>query len=171
MSIICNKTLLFTADIVTWKIKKDNITCWYSRWQYFGSNNGLYRMYPGREWQTNFVGFYEDYDPRVRPWYIAATSGQKDVIIVIDCSRSMAGKKFSMAKSIAITVLNTLTKQDYVNVICGQEPYYDAVGKCVFIYSFPWNVSNCFDLLTFLKRQNIQKRRLESAFACGIDKL
>ncbi|XP_028402985.1 voltage-dependent calcium channel subunit alpha-2/delta-1-like isoform X1 [Dendronephthya gigantea] len=101
------------------------------RWQYFGSNNGLYRMYPGREWQTNFAGFYEDYDPRVRPWYIAATSGPKDVVIVLDCSHSMSGKKFNMAKSIAITVLNTLTKQDYVNVICGREPYYDEVGKFI----------------------------------------
>ena len=88
-------------------------------------------MYPGREWQTNFAGFYADYDPRVRPWYIAATSGPKDVVIVIDCSQSMAGRKFNMAKSIAITVLNTLTKQDYVNVVCGQEPYYDEVGKYV----------------------------------------
>ena len=42
-------------------------------------------MYPGREWGTNFAGFYNDYDPRVRPWYIAATSGPKDVVIVLDC--------------------------------------------------------------------------------------
>lgn len=99
------------------------------RWQYFGSNNGLYRMYPGREWQTNFAGFYENYDPRVRPWYIAATSGPKDVVIVLDCSLSMKDKKFNMAKSIAISVLNTLTKQDYVNIICGHESHWDEVGK------------------------------------------
>lgn len=42
-------------------------------------------MYPGREWATNFVGFYNDYDPRLRPWYIAATSGPKDVVIILDC--------------------------------------------------------------------------------------
>ena len=97
----------------------------FKRWQYFGSNDGLYRMFPGREWQTNFAGFYENYDPRVRPWYIAATSGPKDV----DCSLSMNGKKFNMAKSIAITVLNTLTKQDYVNIICGHGSHYNEVGK------------------------------------------
>lgn len=99
------------------------------RWQYFGSNEGLYRMYPGRKWQTNFAGFYEDYDPRVRPWYISATSGPKDVVIVLDCSYSMKGKKFEMAKSIAITVLNTLTKQDYVNIVCGHKSHWDEVGK------------------------------------------
>lgn len=62
------------------------------RWQYFGSSSGLMRLYPAREWDTNFAGFYNDYDPRVRNWYIAATSGPKDVVIVIDCSLSMKGK-------------------------------------------------------------------------------
>jgi len=42
-------------------------------------------VFPGREWDTNFAGFYNDYDPRVRPWYIAATSGPKDVVVVLDC--------------------------------------------------------------------------------------
>jgi len=61
------------------------------RWQYFGSSAGLIRLWPAREWDTNFAGFYNDYDPRVRNWYIAATSGPKDVIIIIDCSLSMKG--------------------------------------------------------------------------------
>ena len=38
------------------------------RWQYFGSSSGLIRLYPAREWDTNFAGFYNDYDPRVRNW-------------------------------------------------------------------------------------------------------
>ena len=46
---------------------------------------GLVKSFPGREWDTNFAGFYNDYDPRTRPWYIAATSGPKDVVIVLDC--------------------------------------------------------------------------------------
>ncbi|XP_052254694.1 voltage-dependent calcium channel subunit alpha-2/delta-2-like isoform X2 [Dreissena polymorpha] len=99
------------------------------RWQYFGSTTGMVRLYPGREWSTNFAGFYNDYDPRVRPWYIAATSGPKDVIIILDCSDSMKGEKFSIAKGVAKTVINTLTKQDYVNVICARASYWDEVGK------------------------------------------
>ncbi|XP_052774120.1 voltage-dependent calcium channel subunit alpha-2/delta-3-like isoform X2 [Mya arenaria] len=99
------------------------------RWQYFGSTTGMVREYPGREWSTNFAGFYNDYDPRVRPWYIAATSGPKDVVIILDCSDSMKGEKFSIAKAVAKTVINTLTKQDYVNVICARASYWDEVGK------------------------------------------
>ncbi|GAU99492.1 hypothetical protein RvY_10486 [Ramazzottius varieornatus] len=98
------------------------------RWQYFGTNLGLIRLYPGREWDTNFAGFYNDYDPRIRPWHIAASSGPKDVVIVLDCSASMIGKKFDIAKSVAITVINTLTKQDWVNVVCARESHWDSVG-------------------------------------------
>ncbi|GFO18775.1 voltage-dependent calcium channel subunit alpha-2/delta-2-like [Plakobranchus ocellatus] len=99
------------------------------RWQYFGSTTGVTRLYPGREWSTNFAGFYDDYDPRVRPWYIQATSGPKDVIIILDCSLSMKGEKFSIAKAVAKTVINTLTKQDYVNVICARNSHWNEVGK------------------------------------------
>ncbi|OWA52215.1 putative Voltage-dependent calcium channel subunit alpha-2/delta-2 [Hypsibius exemplaris] len=99
------------------------------RWQYFGTNIGLIRLYPGREWDTNFAGFYNDYDPRIRPWHIAASSGPKDVVIVLDCSASMIGKKFDIAKSVAITVINTLTKQDWVNIVCARESHWDSVGQ------------------------------------------
>ena len=101
----------------------------FGRWQNFGSIEGFIRTYPTREWSLNFAGFHIDYDPRLRPWYIGATSGPKDIVIILDCSLSMAGKKFHMAKQVAKTVLNTLTKQDYVNVICGHESHWDEVGK------------------------------------------
>ncbi|KAI8499268.1 hypothetical protein Bbelb_230320 [Branchiostoma belcheri] len=99
------------------------------RWQYFGSSNGLLRLYPGREWDTNFAGFYNDYDPRIRPWYIAATSGAKDVVVVLDCSHSMIGEKFDIAKAVAKTILNTLTKQDFVNVVCARASHWDETGR------------------------------------------
>jgi hypothetical protein len=37
--------------------------------------------------------------------------------MLINCSLSMDGEKFSIAKGVAKTVINTLTKQDYVNRI------------------------------------------------------
>ncbi|CAF1210710.1 unnamed protein product, partial [Didymodactylos carnosus] len=99
------------------------------RWQYFGSNVGLIRLYPGREWDQNFAGFYNDYDPRIRPWYIGTTSGPKDIIIILDCSRSMRGSKFEIGKSIAKVIIDTLTKQDYVNIICVHESHWNDIGK------------------------------------------
>ena len=41
----------------------------------------------------------------------------------------MKGKKFNIAKSVVRTVMDTLTKQDYVNVICARASHWDEVGK------------------------------------------
>ena len=65
------------------------LTILFSRWAYFGSETGMYRIFPGHEWDVNFAGFRPEFDPRVRPWYLSATSGPKNVAIFLDCSRSM----------------------------------------------------------------------------------
>ena len=44
-------------------------------------------------------------------------------------SLSMKGEKFSIAKGVAKTVINTLTKQDYVNVVCARASNWEEVGK------------------------------------------
>ena len=44
-------------------------------------------------------------------------------------SLSMKGEKFTIAQGVAKTVINTLTKQDYVNVICARASHWDEVGK------------------------------------------
>lgn len=58
-----------------------------------------------------------DYDPRFRPWYVSATSGSKNVIIVIDVSNSMEGNTLNLAKSAAKSVINTLGLYDFVGVV------------------------------------------------------
>ncbi|EDV25350.1 uncharacterized protein TRIADDRAFT_55341 [Trichoplax adhaerens] len=122
------ETVAWTSEInkqYIANLKKDN----YLKWQYFGSKFGLSYTFPGRPWTTNFVGFTKDYDPRLRPWYIAATSGPKDVVIVIDCGLSMQGNRFKIAKSVAKTVLATLTRNDYVNIVCTRFSHWDETGK------------------------------------------
>lgn len=48
-------------------------------------------------------------DPRIRPWYVAASSGPKDVVIVLDVSGSMSQyNRLDLAKEAAETVINTL---------------------------------------------------------------
>ena len=45
------------------------------------------------------------------------------------CSLSMKGEKFTIAKAVAKTVIRTLTKQDFVNVLCARASHWDEVGK------------------------------------------
>ena len=47
---------------------------------------GNYMQWPGTQWCT------ESYDPRFRPWYAAAASGPKDVVLVID-TRCVEGQR------------------------------------------------------------------------------
>lgn len=43
----------------------------------------------------------------------------------------MKGEKFQIAKAVAKNVIRTLTKQDYVNVICSRASHWNEVGKWV----------------------------------------
>eukprot|EP01084_Bolivina_argentea_P017977 33514_1 len=42
---------------------------------YFGSINGMFRIYPGSENPKTVDGTYKSYDPRLRGWYMSAASG------------------------------------------------------------------------------------------------
>jgi len=80
---------------------------------YFGAHNGLFRYYPAR--QTGVCG---SYDPRVRPWFTAASSGPKDVILVLDVSGSMNIQgRWNLAKAAAVAVLNSLSIADHFGVV------------------------------------------------------
>ena len=80
-------------------------------YEYYGSQAlGNYIQWPGMQ-------DCSEYDPRYRPWYAAAASGPKDVVIVIDTSGSMSGTREAMARSAASMVVDTLTEVDYVTVV------------------------------------------------------
>ncbi len=51
-------------------------------WQFFGSYNGVYRGYP-------YKPMCQIYDVRNRPWFVQASSGRKNVLIIMDISGSM----------------------------------------------------------------------------------
>ena len=58
------------------------------------------------------------YDPRRRPWFVAASSGPKDVVLVIDTSGSMNDYgRMAIAKEAAITIVETLTVGDRFAVV------------------------------------------------------
>lgn len=93
---------------------------------YVGFPAGNIMMLPAFNWaykSANQQGCSEpgscpDFDPRFRPWYVAASSGPKNVILIIDTSGSMREfNRLAIAKSAAITVINTLDHGDFVAVI------------------------------------------------------
>lgn len=40
-----------------------------------------------------------------------------------------SGEKFGIAKAVAKAIIFTLTKQDYLNVVCARASHWDEVGK------------------------------------------
>jgi len=82
-------------------------------WTYFGAHNGLFRKIPAIHQEQ-----CGEYDPRRRPWFVAASSGPKDVVLVIDVSGSMNQYgRMNIAKEAAITIIDTLTVADRVAVV------------------------------------------------------
>ena len=81
------------------------------RWQYVGTYNGIFRGYPGQKNCAN-------YDPRIRPWYVGAATGAKNLILVMDISGSMnTGGKLKIAKEAAKNVVSTLNNFDWVGMV------------------------------------------------------
>ncbi|CAF3855579.1 unnamed protein product [Rotaria sp. Silwood2] len=92
-------------------------------WQYFCSQTGLYRVWPGHIWDypEGDTDKLDLFDCRVQNWYIRATSSPRDVIILIDASGSMTGLKKSIAIQTVETILDTLSDDDFVQIIKFQE--------------------------------------------------
>lgn len=59
-----------------------------------------------------------DYGPRVRPWYVAASSGPKDVVIIIDINGSMKENgRLQLAFAAVESVLSTMNQHTFVNIV------------------------------------------------------
>lgn len=84
-----------------------------AKWSYIGLPSGGFRIYPGVSQKECY-----DYDPRIRPWYVAATSGPKDVILVIDVSGSMyENDRIELTIDAVNAVIDTLGNADFFNVV------------------------------------------------------
>lgn len=83
-------------------------------WQYFGSSDGVYRVYPGFKWSKEGQDVY---DNRRRGWYIQGSSSPKDLVLLLDLSGRMAGQKLAIVKLAAMSLLETLQENDFVNIV------------------------------------------------------
>ena len=85
------------------------------RWQFFGSQEGIYHNFPALKYPD-----CSSFDNRVRPWYVQGISPEpKDIVIVIDRSSSMTethgGKTLmEIAVGAASTVLDSVNPKDRV---------------------------------------------------------
>ena len=94
-------------------LKGSNASSSTVRAQYIGTPTGTARIYPGFSQKE-----CHEYDPRLRPWYIAATSGQKNVVIILDVSESMNDfGRLEAAKRAVIDIIDSLILFDYVGVV------------------------------------------------------
>ncbi|KAG6544708.1 hypothetical protein Mapa_013898 [Marchantia paleacea] len=124
-------------------------------WSFFGSSNGVFRIYPGLLSPRNCSPM--SYDPRKRPWYKAVTGVSKEVIVLLDTGGPMAsslslraGTKvqvFSAAQQIVTEFLDTLNTDDIVSVYSFDNRRTTLVNKKVQISNDDVKVKGVLDPL------------------------
>lgn len=86
---------------------------------YYGSHlDGALIQWPALQWCP------QKYDARLRPWYVTATAGPKDLVIVVDSSGSMRTSRgngldarWPDVKKAVGAILKTLTNYDYAYLL------------------------------------------------------
>ncbi|XP_036356718.1 voltage-dependent calcium channel subunit alpha-2/delta-3-like isoform X2 [Octopus sinensis] len=137
-------------------------------WQYFGSAVGFMRVYPGIKWPINDEDRIDLYDCRLQGWYIQGAAAPKNVIILLDSSGSMTGSRMIIAQSTVNKILDTLTVNDYFNIIqFDEKPRY--VDSCFNRTLVAANLDNRLRLkraIKFMKTSNIAnfEKALQEAF-------
>lgn len=87
-------------------------------WLYYGSSNGVFRMYPAAPDSQCDAQGEALYDPRKRPWYVSASSGPKDIVLVLDTSGSMGSyQRMDKLKAAAHRVIDTLNAGDFFAIV------------------------------------------------------
>ncbi|RXN37012.1 voltage-dependent calcium channel subunit alpha-2 delta-1-like protein [Labeo rohita] len=107
-------------------------------WQVFGSATGLARYYPASPWMDarKTPSKIDLYDVRRRPClkfslkkiqnisffvsrYVQGAASPKDMLILVDASGSVSGLTLKLIRTSVSEMLETLSDDDYVNVVHG----------------------------------------------------
>ncbi|KRX15845.1 Voltage-dependent calcium channel unc-36 [Trichinella nelsoni] len=124
-------------------------------WQYFCSQKGFMRFYPASPW------FYDD-SHTCLDMYIDAATHAKNIIIMLDMSGSMLGQRFEIAKQTIEMILETLTENDFFNMI---------VVRCGVFSEEPKFILSCFRnrlVQATIKNKKLMRVTLDNVTAEGI---
>lgn len=110
-SFVHNELCKANSIVPIWKnarLNSGNQTVWW-----YQATPMTYTINPAFDWNST-VGPAGTYNPIIRPWYDAATTGQKDIFIVLDISTE---DKFNVRRSMAIMRIQSLSVFDYMTIV------------------------------------------------------
>lgn len=83
---------------------------------HYGTKDGIHRIFPGRASTESNCPFR--YDPRLRPWYTASSTGRKNIIILLDISKTISeGNRLTLMKDASEYIINSTNIADKITVI------------------------------------------------------
>jgi von Willebrand factor type A domain len=94
-----------------WKVRLNSIEPPLNS-MFFASHHGPFRIYPARV-ISDTCGVY---DARIRPWYMAGSSGAKNIVLLLDVSGAM-NAPLELLKLASQRVVNATTINDHITVI------------------------------------------------------
>mmetsp|Transcript_29196 Transcript_29196/g.33367 ORF Transcript_29196/g.33367 Transcript_29196/m.33367 type:complete len:542 (-) Transcript_29196:141-1766(-) len=106
---ICALSGLDGAFKDIYEVKKDRRPIW----QGFGSESGYSRIFPGRSWSETCSLF----DPRSAPWYVSATTGPKNIVLMVDNSNSQSAASLDAVKTAFSNLIDSLSFSDWVGIV------------------------------------------------------
>lgn len=138
-------------------------------WQYFGSDTGILRHYPGLQWQRHGNPKNADtYDCRKRSWYIETATCSKDIVILLDNSGSMTGFRNHVAKFTIRSILDTFSNNDFFTIFNYSATVDDIIPcfKDALVQATPENINVFNDAIEKIKPEGYANLSLayEKAF-------
>ena len=106
-----NQELADLADFYRTSLLEDTIPFWLPR--SLDTECGGYLTARDRDGSCG-----QKYDPLIRPWYLGASNGPKNVIFILDSSGSMGQNgRMDLMKTAAKQVVDSLTFADYFGIV------------------------------------------------------
>ncbi|XP_039262704.2 voltage-dependent calcium channel subunit alpha-2/delta-1-like [Styela clava] len=131
-----------------------------TRWVYYATHTGVMRFFPDRVWSDD-CETPDIFDSRISPWFLQSVSSPKDVIILIDNSGSVEGLTLNLFKRLVRDFLDTLTTNDFVNVVLYNEEYKFINEKCTgLLQATPRNkqlLQNWVETISIHNKSNIER--------------